>query len=352
MFDPIDMELFNLVEEILPQIVCDMKPCEHHITSESDEDWVYSTDKFISPLSGEELNKYIESPLKFKVDFLNNLMKFKSICNEIYSRFLAMSEGGRYDEVELLSIAIFYLKIYQVAMDKLYYKYDRHFEYTNTEKSPVGYYWIKLNEICKNEAQKTGVDEFEIKQKYLNYFGDRTISKKYIFTCIELKKEIYQIEIKANNIEQLKKENAYLYEKVSNYSNVFYKDINMFFEDIDNITQINMNENFVEITFNDEELVKKTIINGLRTFIETQEEESFMFYSTNNKSIFDTGFILWNEIDKVIKKHIKNEDILSQLNRNPIYGTRYLLHNGLEHLDRKVQKNYKKLIEEINRYGV
>jgi hypothetical protein len=87
-------------------------------------------------------------------------------------------------------------------------------------------------------------------------------------------------------------------------------------------------------------------VENMKIILETQEEESFKFYSTiNDKSIMNVGFLLWNKIINACHYENENRNYFEYLfNGNPIYGTRKLLCEGIEKLNDGIKEKYSKLI--------
>ena len=111
--------------------------------------FVENGDKYVIPLSKEEVDAYTKSPLLFKNNFLKDLklyVDFVDWLHRIRSKIDSLDPKKKFTSLLLI------LYLFQRGMDYHYYHFDRYLVYQNYPRTPVGFWWKKLKSICKNNT--------------------------------------------------------------------------------------------------------------------------------------------------------------------------------------------------------
>ncbi len=127
-------------------------PSARPLKSPSEDWWVYATDDFTPPLTKQEFDRYVKSPREFCRDFLRNLDLLGHVCGILFDATTRIDQLADPDKEAAASLAV--LHVFQGALDYHYYRWDRHFELLDTEESPVGYHWKRLERLCAVAARK------------------------------------------------------------------------------------------------------------------------------------------------------------------------------------------------------
>ena len=158
--------------------------------------WVDATDRFAPLMTDEEVEKYYNSPQLFVDDFTKNALLYSDFIKFLIKHIDELQENK-------ISQIISFFHLFQSSMDNHYFKFDRHFEYTESDRSPVGKHWLNLN---KRVAElKPELTENERKALLFDLISNKATPedaqiKKYT-NAIKLFAETQEKEIKLVSID-------------------------------------------------------------------------------------------------------------------------------------------------------
>ena len=124
------------------KITYPMQENSHYYKSQDGSIFVEAADKYVPPLSQEEVETYTQNPEKFKDDFLQQVNFYFKFHTFLYKKSLYNQQLNSDEEKIATSLALMYL--FLSAMDHHYYHYDRYLVYQDYPDTPVGYWWQKL----------------------------------------------------------------------------------------------------------------------------------------------------------------------------------------------------------------
>ncbi len=154
--------------------------------------FVENGDKYVVPLSKEELNLYTTHPDVFKNDFLKNVKFYTSFVNWIHD---LRPKTDSLNSMEKFTALLIILYLFQRAMDHHYYHFDRYLVYQDYPDTPVGFWWNKLIKISRKIAVKSKID-FNI--VFLELLSNKNlISVKYNYLT---KEEFHEVDKTLKNI--------------------------------------------------------------------------------------------------------------------------------------------------------
>jgi hypothetical protein len=217
-----------------------IKPVEKPLRSPSEE-WFYSiADRFTPPLSQAEKEVYMKSPHLLCLKILDSVNLLFEVSNILYDALEAVKQKLKGEEAVAAILAI--LKVFHGCLDHNYLKYDRHLEYHEYEESPVGYYWKKLQKLCKKASQKANIKDKNrwVNEKILQLIsGPRRIlvTSEYAICCkhvyADLKRKIPNLEnLSINSIlKKIKTDFPDFFEVIKVYSESFYRSLTEFLRD-------------------------------------------------------------------------------------------------------------------------
>lgn len=150
--------------------------------------FVENGDKFVVLLSKKENDLYTKHPEIFKRDFLRNEKFYIKFINWLHN--LQHKTNSLEPEDKFISLLLI-LYLFQRAMDYHYYHFDRYLAYQNYPDTPVGYWWNKLKDICKEISKKEKENENTILLHLLS--KDKESRKLTGFLTDEKKKQLKKI---------------------------------------------------------------------------------------------------------------------------------------------------------------
>lgn len=307
-----------------------MRKSPRIMKSPSEEWFYYAADQFTPPLTKKELKEYIDKPEKFSQDFIKSLKFFTEVSGILYHAVKRLED---LNDVEIASATLAILHIFQSAMDYLYYKYDRHLEYHEYKDSPVGYYWIRLRQLCKIVADNMKAEDPErwAKQRLLDIVscprGELTMAAKY---SIECEKKYNELEEKVGDLASFsidalikKLENDFTedYERILQTAQLFYRYVDEFLSDCLNSKGLKTAEQLsktrsvsqkahseVKSGLKERDLITEfeKAVNAIDSFIRVQEEETFIFYGITpqrESHVLNVGFKAIDYLNKVIRRN-------------------------------------------------
>lgn len=146
---------------------------DHYYKSEDGVPFIENGDKYLIPLSREELNVYTNNPENFRKDFLTNCRFYVTFVNWIYQ--LTPKTNSLRDQDKFASLLVL-LYLFQRSMDYHYYHFDRYLAYQNYPNTPVGYWWSKLKFFADKMAKINNIDSNEVFLKLLS--NDQTLIRQ------------------------------------------------------------------------------------------------------------------------------------------------------------------------------
>lgn len=209
-----------------------IKPVKEPLKSPSEE-WFYSiADRFTPPLTEAEVEVYKNSPHLLCLDILKAVSLFIELSNVLYEALEKVKINLKNEEAIAAILSV--LRIFHGCLDNNYLKYDRHLEYHEFEKSPVGYYWKKLKNICIKAARKAEVmnpDNWAEGKILKLISGPRRmlISSEYAICCELVYRKIKEIIPNVNKYsikqieEKINKDYPDFFEVIKKYSKSFYR---------------------------------------------------------------------------------------------------------------------------------
>lgn len=215
-----------------------IEPVEEPLRSPSEEWFYLIADRFTPPLSKTEREVYKDFPHAFcrkiveAIDFLSEIGN--TLINTLEE---AKKERGRgqFGDKEAVAAVFSILKIFHGSLDNNYLKYDRHLEYHEHERSPVGYHWQRFKNLCREAAENTGAENIDrwVTEKVQSLMsGPRRniITSEYAVCCNnlfkKLKPEYDDLEDlpPEDLIDNLRNNRPDLLKAVNLYSDIFYRE--------------------------------------------------------------------------------------------------------------------------------
>lgn len=232
----------------------------------NDTQWHWCKDEFVPPLSQREFRQYCAHPASFRRDLLANLRMYRRFCIELLTQTRTIRMLPQEKQL-IASLTLLFL--FQSAMDYHYYRYDYLLDLEEYPKSPVGWHYLRMKTLVVKAASSRGKlsDEAWVNEQLLMLLG-----KKASATIRELTKILKGEQVKTLN---------------SSYQ-------------------------------------------AIQIFLRVQQEEEKLFYGKNQKGpIFTAGYAIWRSLQEVATQSNilgkKQKQLLTILNGDPIYGTRYIL---------------------------
>lgn len=282
-----------------------VKPFRKYLVSPSEDWFSYVADQFAFPLSVKERKFYIQNPSEFCKDLIRNTKFFVKTTGILYDAF-KKTKGLRREEALAAKLAI--IRIFHACIESTHLKYDRHMEYHQYKKSPVGFYWNRLRELCLLAARNAKVPDEEMwaKEKMLQIISGYGIIKKSARSK-RLAKEALN-EVRSNLKEKQRKELKKLFKIFKLFLVTHDKEYKIFYSPI-----------------------PKKKLNALEAFFE-------MFEGLKEAILKEEDLI-----KKGYKKKVRK--ILSE--KNPILASKLLMHKSEHFLIPRIEKLY---IEELERW--
>ena len=337
-----------------------IRPVESPIRSLAPDWWVYSVDDFTPALTDQELQEFTDIPSKLGEVLLANLRLFSDLCDHLIPASSLL--GSIAEPQERLGATLAMLHLFQSAMDNHYYKYDRHFDYQDSQRSPVGLHWARILSHSRTIAASNAPDDCEtearrIALRCLSAFEEQQPeSTIYIQICKKLGdklgttpslselRDISQLEIAVAAIPQLDQEVAGI---AGRFHQSVAEVLTMARDESMSIGNSRLgsplSQGISESIINDyADLLSAEAmadlgnsINAMRSYQIAQEQEPFIFYgltSSGEGRILDVGFACWQSLNEfrqstpdLIAGHA-TDDFANLLSGNPIFGTRKVLH--------------------------
>ena len=133
------------------QITYPMLKNKKYYKSEDGIAFIENGDKYVIPLSQKEIVLYTKNPEIFKRDFLKNVKFYVTFINWLHKlqpKMVSFEPNERFTSLLLV------LYLFQRGMDHHYYHFDRYLAYQNYPDTPVGFWWDRLKNICKEISVK------------------------------------------------------------------------------------------------------------------------------------------------------------------------------------------------------
>lgn len=119
------------------------------------EKWFYQVaDRFTPPLTKQEREFYIKNPNIFCKHLIRGVKFLAKACELLHD---ASGKARELSPKEAITALLVIQRIFHAVLDYNHLKYDRHLEYHDYEKSPVGYYWKKLKRLCLLAAKNAKI---------------------------------------------------------------------------------------------------------------------------------------------------------------------------------------------------
>ncbi len=248
------------------------------------DQWHWCKDEFVPPLSHKEFRTHCNNPSRFRRDFLANIRLYRHFCTELIKQTRSLK---KLPTEKRLATSLTLLFLFQSAMDYHYYRYDYLLDLEEYPKSPLGWHYLRLKHLVGEVGSARGKypDEAWTNEQLLVLLG-----KKASVTIQELSKNLTKGQIKT----------------------------------------------------------LKDSYQAIQMFLRVQQEEEKLFYGKNQKGpILTAGYAIWQSLQEAAFRlntlGTKRGQLLTILNGDPIYGTRYILihRNNLfpVRIVRRVQNN-------------
>jgi len=126
------------------KITYPMKKKIHYFESQDGSVFIEAADKYVPPLSKQEIILYTKNPKKFQIDFLRNVHFYFQFHTFLFNQSKEVEKLTTVGEKLSASLALMYL--FLSAMDHHYYHFDRYLVYQDYPETPIGYWWEKLKD--------------------------------------------------------------------------------------------------------------------------------------------------------------------------------------------------------------
>ena len=279
-----------------------VQPVSNPLRSRSEEWFVSIADRFTPPLSEVENMLYRENPHMLCVDILLGVEILVDLSDFLYSLLDKLRNSKpSLSEEESVAALLSMLRILHGCLDYNHLKHDRHLEYHEDERSPVGYYWKRLEDLCalaaKNKKIKNPNAWARLKKLEL-ISGPRllTMSSQYSMTCF---RRIVEFRNKAPSFSDMSfdtflseaKKHEEFWNRIEMNSEYFRKDPREFLGDCfaidenDPALNLSRRRKMSEKALNEicsglnglQRMEFENIVLAMENFIATQEHEAFIF---------------------------------------------------------------------------
>ncbi|NTU73647.1 hypothetical protein HGB07_05800, partial [Candidatus Roizmanbacteria bacterium] len=173
-----------------------MKENKHYFQSEDGDVFIENGDKYVVPLNKKETRRYTLEPALFRSEFIQNARLYAQYANWLHS---LQSKTSKLNVVDKFIAHLTLLYLFQRGMDHHYYHFDRYLAYQKYPKTPVGYWWSRLQKICNVISVFSNIDSNEVLLHLLSNDSEsiklkKLLSKKQQHDLAEVLKSIKLFE--------------------------------------------------------------------------------------------------------------------------------------------------------------